>query len=712
MNVEKRHVYDYEVDLTGQNAAVYVMQLVGQSKRVLEIGCGPGSITKLLVRHGQCSVTALELDADAIKMATPYCERIIQADLNSDGWLDLLDQVQPFDVVVAADVLEHLYDPWITLKHMTTLIGPNGYVVVSLPHAGHAGVLSSLVNSDFEYHDCGLLDRTHIRFFGLRNVEALFAQAGLKIIEARYVIIRPEDTEFSSNWLSLSTTLKDEIKTSAYANVYQVVVKAVPLSYPGDAIRLVQAEQSPLITASLMEKPVRAFTEPGAQTSSTQAPEGAGHQYMTSSDKTSSREKEIPASEHPAVPRLIAFYLTQFHPTPENDQWWGKGFTEWTNVTKAEPLFEGHLQPHLPTDFGFYDLRVRETRREQIKVAKQYGIDGFCYHYYWFSGKRLLHLPLDDMLADPESDMPFCLCWANENWTRRWDGAEQELLIAQEYRQEDDLNFIKSLIPFFQDKRYIRVEGKPYFCVYRPPHLPDIRKSIGIWRDYCRTIGLGEIHIGAALTHQNEEYAQFGFDSGVQFPPHNLYFANINDQIKFFNTFRGNLLQYETIAQSYLERTYTAPRVFKTVFPSWDNTARTKDRALVVLNGTPDNYEHWLGSAIDLAMRSDEKDELIFINAWNEWAEGCHLEPDRWHGHKFLEATQNAKMGLRRFATFPDVGLPETAKQEFWQEISKVVSYHVPLQIQRLRLAVNQIPWLRFMLLPFVRAVRALRVQR
>lgn len=433
---------------------------------------------------------------------------------------------------------------------------------------------------------------------------------------------------------------------------------------------------------------------------------------MPRGEQVSRHDSEMPASKHPAVPRLIAFYLTQFHPTPENDQWWGKGFTEWTNVTKAEPLFEGHLQPHLPTDFGFYDLRVRETRREQIKVAKQYGIDGFCYHYYWFSGKRLLHLPLDDMLADPESDMPFCLCWANENWTRRWDGAEQELLIAQEYRQEDDLNFIKSLIPFFQDKRYIRVEGKPYFCVYRPPHLPDIRKSIGIWRDYCRTIGLGEIHIGAALTHQNEEYAQFGFDSGVQFPPHNLYFANINNQIKFFNPFRGNLLQYETIARSYLERTYTAPRVFKTVFPSWDNTARTKDRALVVLNGTPDNYEHWLGAAIDLAMRSEEKDELIFINAWNEWAEGCHLEPDRWHGHKFLQATQNAKMGLRRFATFPDVGLPETAKQEFWQEISKVVSYHVPLQIHRLRLAVNQIPWLRFILLPFVRAARALRVQR
>ncbi|MFT7228749.1 MAG: lipopolysaccharide biosynthesis protein [Methylophilaceae bacterium] len=413
-----------------------------------------------------------------------------------------------------------------------------------------------------------------------------------------------------------------------------------------------------------------------------------------------------------ATPRLIAFYLTQFHPTAENDLWWGKGFTEWTNVTKTKPLFDNHYQPHLPSDFGFYDLRLRETRRDQIKTAKHYGIDGFCYHYYWFSGKRILNQPLDDMLMDFESDMPFCLCWANENWTRRWDGAEQEVLIAQKYLPDDDLNFIKSLIPFFEDRRYIQVDGCLYLIIYRPQHLHDAKKTLAIWRDYCRSLGLGELHICAALTHGNEDYAQYGFDSGVEFPPHNIKAENCSNQLQFYDAHKGGVYQYANIAEFYLNRNYTNQRVFKTVFPSWDNTARTKERALIVLNGHPENYEYWLSSTIDMAKEKQNGEQLVFINAWNEWAEGCHLEPDRWFGHGFLEATLNAKKGMRRFTTFTQIGLPHDerlAHRTFLKDLASVFFYHSNLKFGNIKRAIHRRPFLYKGLFPVVSLARKIR---
>ncbi|HNQ04735.1 MAG TPA: glycoside hydrolase family 99-like domain-containing protein [Thiobacillaceae bacterium] len=399
------------------------------------------------------------------------------------------------------------------------------------------------------------------------------------------------------------------------------------------------------------------------------------------------------------LPKLIAFYLTQFHPIPENDAWWGKGFTEWTNVTKARPLFDGHYQPQLPTDFGFYDLRVRATRREQIKVAKEYGIDGFCYHYYWFSGKRLLYAPLDDMLADPESDMPFCLCWANENWTRRWDATEQQILIAQRYLPDDDLEFIKSLRNFLTDPRYIRIDGRPILIVYRPQHLPDARKTATVWRDYCRKVGIGEIHLCAALTHGNHDYARFGFDSGVEFPPHNIQCGNQAGRLTFHEPFMGYAVEYAEVASSYLMRHYENTNVFRSVFPAWDNTARTGSRAVIVLGSSPDNYEYWLAQAIRRTMQDfPDGDRLVFINAWNEWAEGCHLEPDRKHGRAFLEATRNARGGHSTHAAFSRVGaLPEGdgSKRRLLSDLRKLAHYHGYLFAGRLVTQLKKYPRLR-----------------
>jgi 2-polyprenyl-3-methyl-5-hydroxy-6-metoxy-1,4-benzoquinol methylase len=231
------HKYEYYVDIDSATAPAYVTRMVGNNRRVLEMGPGPGSITKMLSSAG-CRVIALELDQEAIKKAAPFCETIIQADLNSTQWPQLLHGFDSFDVIVAADVLEHLYDPWVTLRLMTKFLKPQGYLVISLPNAGHAAIMSCLFNGNFEYKEYGLLDRTHIRFFGLKNIEALFTQANLKIIEAEYVVKRPEETELASEWLRLPLPMQEALMSSLHSAIYQVVVKAVPLDRSEDALAL------------------------------------------------------------------------------------------------------------------------------------------------------------------------------------------------------------------------------------------------------------------------------------------------------------------------------------------------------------------------------------------------------------------------------------------------------------------------------------------
>ena len=368
-------------------------------------------------------------------------------------------------------------------------------------------------------------------------------------------------------------------------------------------------------------------------------------------DYVPSSECQIPPPETDI--KLIAFYLPQFHPIPENDLWWGKGFTEWTNVTKAFPQFAGHYQPRLPDELGFYNLTDPDIQKRQVELAKQYGLSGFCFHYYWFNGKRLLEKPLNIYIEHKEFDFPFCICWANENWTRRWDGLDHEILMAQEHSPANNIRFIEDLFPLFLDPRYIKIGGKPLIVIYRPMLLPDVKKMVNAWREYCRGKGIVDLYIVAASTFGfNEEPQPYGMNAVVEFPPHFMPGCpDITDKYTIFNKkFRGQIWDFEQFVQSkkYLEKVpYT---LFKGIFPGWDNTARKPNNPSIIHGANPKLYGEWLSDLIMWTRDVHKKDErFIFINAWNEWAEGAYLEPDRKYGFGYLEATRNSLIKSSEF---------------------------------------------------------------
>ncbi|MDB6062780.1 MAG: methyltransferase domain protein [Verrucomicrobiaceae bacterium] len=351
------------------------------------------------------------------------------------------------------------------------------------------------------------------------------------------------------------------------------------------------------------------------------------------------------ADRQPALVRLIAFYLPQFHPIPENDEWWGKGFTEWTNVTRAKPQFVGHYQPHIPADLGFYDLRVADVQRQQVALAKEYGLGGFCFYFYWFGGQRLLETPIKQYLDNPALDLPFCLCWANENWSRRWNGLDQDILIGQNHSAEDDEAFIEYISSYLLDPRYIRIDGKPLLLVYRPSLLPSAKETAERWRNWCRQNGLGEIYLAYTQSFETADPKNYGFDAAIEFPPNNSAPPVVTNEVEIIDEgFSGIVYDWKVFVER--SRSYTAPSytLFRSVCPSWDNTARRPNGGAVFLNSSPELYQEWLSNACkDTITRFSNPDErIIFANAWNEWAEGAHLEPDQQYGHAWLEATRNA----------------------------------------------------------------------
>lgn len=377
---------------------------------------------------------------------------------------------------------------------------------------------------------------------------------------------------------------------------------------------------------------------------------------MTVSSLQVERESKLRYSGMKPIPgnaRLIAFHLPQFHPTPENDEWWGKGFTEWTNVAKTKRLFKNHHQPRVPADLGFYDLRLPEVRQAQAELAHSHGIEGFCYWHYWFEGRRMLDLVEREILRTGEPNYPFCLAWANHNWSRSWQGDAKQILIEQKYSDADTVRHAHYLADYFADSRYIHIKGRPLFLIYAPFELPHPERTLEIYRSESVRLGLPEPFIVAVNTRKPLDDARpIGFDMNVDMWPRFLFFEHGETQWRFDRFLRNaaqygvgdgslKIYDYESMMNRMADWECSYPH-FKSVCVGWDNTPRRGSKGWILANESPEVFERILTRILKQVQPEPWDERLVFINAWNEWGEGMYLEPDQRHGTAFLEAVRRA----------------------------------------------------------------------
>lgn len=346
--------------------------------------------------------------------------------------------------------------------------------------------------------------------------------------------------------------------------------------------------------------------------------------------------------------RLIAFYLPQFHPIPENDLWWKKGFTEWMNVGKAKVLFPGHYQPKVPADLGYYDLRVPETRKAQAEMAREYGIEGFCYWHYWFgNGRRLLERPFNEVLSSGEPDFPFCLAWANESWRGFYHGIKtKETFIEQKYFGiEDHRAHFEAVLPAFKDSRYIKVEGKPLFMIYKPfDNKGEVASLMSLWQELAVKNGLKGIYFVAQTYHlknQEAEIRQMGFSA---INPVRLFDYRKRDLwqkvvSKVFHNLFGlpYVVSYRRIMKYFVTDAEKQQDIYPTLIPNWDHSPRSGRQGVVAHRSEPEYFEEHMRKVMSTIEHKPDQHKIVFVKSWNEWAEGNYLEPDLKYGMRYLE---------------------------------------------------------------------------
>lgn len=713
--------------------------MIGYDKRILEIGTACGDITRALKDHRN-TVIGIEIDKESGSIAQQYCEKMIFGDvelLNLDESL----QNASFDIILLADVLEHLKSPFDLLKKLKKFLKPQGYMVVSIPNICHGDVLFNLMNSDFHYTSTGLLDRSHLRFFGIKNIICLFHENGFQIYDLKTTNVAIGWTEqniYDTNNLGI---LRKFLENIPYTSVYQFIFKAMP-SVEVKKIQIAEFDANDLflrfidnhfyttISRRSAEKRHQIF-DLGSQVSqnffillyrlaslltnknfstqnypktyctslfnrifcwfkihfpkilkmkselifsdnsritafSSDSKNPLNANSLTLFDKNSDKlptvaEQDVYAAYRPVDAnieyenekivnisisdiRLIAFYLPQFHPFPENDLFWGKGFTEWTNTTKALPFFPGHYQPRLPGELGFYDTRLKEVIKRQIELAKTHGIFGFCLYHYWFQGKPVMRVPFLQLIENDDLDIPFCLCWANEPWTARFDGLSTHgnVLIPQIHSLEDDIAFFRDIEIALKDRRYIHIDGKPLLIIYRPFLFPDIKKTLDLWRDLAKNAGIGDLFLVLIQNTFDEivDPRSIGFDAAIELPPQKILLQDIKTKIALYDpNFQGVIYDYSELITKSLHREKPEYILFRGICPGWDCTPRRKN-PVIIIGSAPYEYQRWLEGLCQYSQENLPSEyRYIFINAWNEWTEGAYLEPDRKFGYGYLNAT-------------------------------------------------------------------------
>ncbi|WP_408607882.1 glycoside hydrolase family 99-like domain-containing protein [Acidimangrovimonas sediminis] len=426
-----------------------------------------------------------------------------------------------------------------------------------------------------------------------------------------------------------------------------------PLSFPAGSIYWLKPLMIAMLRGMALTEAIFEPEEGQVDGTLAHAVERALGHLVQAAGMTIAQTSQLIESGPPAAPVRPAFvtaaYLPQFHPTPENDAWWGKGFTEWTNVIRATPQFPGHRQPMLPGETGFYDLRLPEVMGMQARMARAAGVDAFCVYHYWFDGRRVLHEPLNRLLAETGTDFPFYLCWANESWRRNWDGLSGEVLMEQTYAEGFEAALAQDLMPYMSDPRYARPDGRrPRFVIYRPEDMPDPETNVARLRAAWRELGLGQVEIGAVRFHVGGEapVAPHVFDFWIEMPPHGLVhgqdflFGGPGGNRLGFDVapgFEGLIYDYAGAMRNSLAPDRGRPKnLIAGVMPSWDNTARRGNRGHVAYGANPARFHHWLSRIGAARLPASYRGEL-FINAWNEWAEKAMLEPSEQYGRACLD---------------------------------------------------------------------------